>query len=133
MSSANNSIFYFQFVISLIALGFSITMLVVQKENNNIYLPFLTSLVFAWIPSPINTQTQNKNTIENSSQEIEEINKEIESQKLLLKNNKNKIYNINNFTKKDEENKEKDIELKTIHIDKIDENSFIPIVLRKDI
>ncbi len=51
----------------------------------------------------------------------------------MLKNNKNKIYNINNFTKKDEENKEKDIELKTIHIDKIDENSFIPIVLQKDI
>jgi hypothetical protein len=129
MSSANNSIFYFQFVISLIALGFSITMLVVQKENNNIYLPFLTSLVFAWIPSPINTQTQNQNTIENSSQEIEEIDKEIESQKLLLKNNKTRIYNINKNLE-EEKDEEKEIELKTIHID---ENSFIPIVLRKDI
>ncbi len=135
MSTSNNSIFYFQFVISLIALGFSITMLVVQKENNNIYLPFLTSLVFAWIPSPINTQTQNQNTIENSSQEIEEIDKEIESQKLLLKNNKNRIHNINkNLTEeKDEKEEEKEIELKTIHIDKIDENTFIPMVLRKDI
>ena len=135
MSTSNNSIFYFQFVISLIALGFSITMLVVQKENNNIYLPFLTSLVFAWIPSPINTQTQNQNTIEDSSQEIEEIDKEIESQKLLLKNNKNRIHNINkNLTEeKDEKEEEKEIELKTIHIDKIDENAFIPMVLRKDI
>jgi hypothetical protein len=121
--SSNNSVFYFQFLISLIALGFSATMLVVQKENNNIYLPFLTSIVFAWIPSPINTQNQN---IKNSDQEIEtDIDTETESQKLMLNKNKNK-----NLTSVDNK---KNIELETIHIDKIDETNFMPIILRKDI
>jgi hypothetical protein len=132
--SGNNSIFYFQFLISLIALGFSATMLVVQKENNNIYLPFLTSIVFAWIPSPINTQSPNN--IKESSQETESSqkidsesdNKDIESQKLL---NKHKNDNKKLSLKEDEKNKE--VELKTIQIDKIDENKFIPTILRKNI
>lgn len=121
--SSNNSIFYFQFLISIIALGFSITMLTIQKENSNIYFPFLTSIVFAWIPSPINTPNimKDKETGDN---------KNIENQKLLL--NRNQVYN--NINKKSIDDKDdKDIELKTICIDKIDENNFIPIILRKDI
>lgn len=125
--SSNNSIFYFQFLISLIALGFSITMLVVQKENNNIYLPFLTSLVFAWIPSPINTHIQNKDQNKDQNENIDSnnISPSVEANKLMLQNKK--------YFQEEKKTEEKNIELTSIHIDKIDEKNFIPTILRKDI
>ena len=31
-------------------------MLIIQPNNTNIYLPIFTSLIFSWVPSPMNNK-----------------------------------------------------------------------------
>jgi len=60
-------LFYSQLAISITGLIFTGTMLIIQPGNNNLYLPIFTSLIFSWVPSPINnkniqTQLDNLNS-----------------------------------------------------------------------
>jgi hypothetical protein len=54
MSEINYLLFYSQLSISVLGIVFCGTMMIVKNENVNIYLPIFTSLIFAWIPSPVN-------------------------------------------------------------------------------
>ena len=49
-------LFYSQLAISITGLIFTGTMLIVQPNNTNIYLPIFTSLIFSWVPSPMNNK-----------------------------------------------------------------------------
>ena len=60
MSKMPNAIFYTQVGISVAGLIFSGAMFIIQPHNINVYLPIFTSILFTWIPSPINhLQIQN--------------------------------------------------------------------------
>ena len=61
----SNTLFYFQFGISLFGLSVMGALLFNDKQNQNIFLPIFTSIIFAWIPSPITSSMKN-NTITNS-------------------------------------------------------------------
>jgi hypothetical protein len=59
---------YLQFTISLIGLGITSGLLIYNQDNANIYLPCITAIVFAWLPSPLQSNTKNtNNAIENHS------------------------------------------------------------------
>ena len=49
-------LFYSQLAISITGLIFTGTMLIIQPNNTNIYLPIFTSLIFSWVPSPMNNK-----------------------------------------------------------------------------
>lgn len=51
---------YLQFTISLIGLGVSSGLLIYDQDNSNIYLPCITAIVFAWLPSPIQNKKDDK-------------------------------------------------------------------------
>jgi len=56
MSSKNTlskTLFYSQLSISIIGLVFSAIMSVIDKESSAVYVTIFSSLLFAWIPSPI--------------------------------------------------------------------------------
>jgi hypothetical protein len=53
MSTNNDTLFYFQFGISLVGIGVVSSLLFISNENQNIFLPIFTSIIFAWIPSPL--------------------------------------------------------------------------------
>ena len=46
-------LFYSQLAISISGLIFTGSLLISQENNSNIYLPIFTSLIFAWVPSPL--------------------------------------------------------------------------------
>ena len=52
----SDTLFYSQLAISITGLIFTGTMLIVQPNNTNIYLPIFTSLIFSWVPSPMNNK-----------------------------------------------------------------------------
>ena len=55
MSEMKYLLFYSQLSISVLGIVFCGTMMIIKNDNINIYLPIFTSLIFAWIPSPVNT------------------------------------------------------------------------------
>ena len=60
----SNTLFYFQFGISFFGLAVTGALLFADRQNQNIFLPIFTSIIFAWIPSPLTSSTKN-NTITN--------------------------------------------------------------------
>lgn len=50
---SNNNLFYSQLAISILGLSITSSLLFIDRENQNIFLPIFTSIIFAWIPSPI--------------------------------------------------------------------------------
>lgn len=54
---SSDALFYAQLSISLFGMAFTGTLLVLQPDQVNIYLPIFTSLLFAWIPSPISSKS----------------------------------------------------------------------------
>lgn len=53
MIRAKIILFYSQLAISVAGLLFTGSLLITQEENSNVYLPIFTSLIFAWVPSPL--------------------------------------------------------------------------------
>lgn len=51
-----DALFYAQLSFSLLGIIFTGTMAVVQPQNSNIYLPIFTSILFAWVPSPMSAK-----------------------------------------------------------------------------
>ena len=51
-----DALFYAQLSFSLVGVIFTGTMSVLQPQNTNIYLPIFTSILFAWIPSPMSSK-----------------------------------------------------------------------------
>jgi hypothetical protein len=58
-----DTLFYSQLSITIVGIIFTGTLIIVQPNNLNVYLPIFSSLLFSWLPSPISTkniQTQIK-------------------------------------------------------------------------
>lgn len=51
--SEKNTLFYAQLSISVIGLIFTGTMTILSPDKAAVYFPIFTSLIFAWIPTPI--------------------------------------------------------------------------------
>jgi hypothetical protein len=51
--SFNNNLFYAQLTISILGLSITSALLFLNRENQNVFLPIFTSIIFAWVPSPI--------------------------------------------------------------------------------
>jgi hypothetical protein len=49
-------LFYSQLGISIAGLIFTGSLLIFQENNTKVYLPIFTSLIFAWIPSPLSNE-----------------------------------------------------------------------------
>jgi hypothetical protein len=64
--SYNNNLFYAQLSISIIGLSITSALLFIDKQNQNIFLPIFTSLIFAWVPSPITNPNPSQNSGNNS-------------------------------------------------------------------
>ena len=60
-------IFISQFIFSLVVLGFTGTMMIVDKENLNIYLPVFTSIAFTWLPSPMSSRPSKEDNNNNNN------------------------------------------------------------------
>jgi|LakMenEpi03Aug12_release.lakeMendotaPanAssembly.Ray.scaffolds.fasta_scaffold648729_2 hypothetical protein len=53
MNNNNKVILLSQLSISIIGIVFSGAMIIYQPQNVNIYVPLFTSIIFTWIPSPM--------------------------------------------------------------------------------
>ena len=53
----NNALFIMQSLVSMFGLGFSAGMLIVGRDAAT-YLPILTSILFYWVPSPLNHKVE---------------------------------------------------------------------------
>ena len=60
--SYNNNLFYAQLSISILGLSVISALLFVDKQNQNIFLPIFTSVIFAWVPSPITNPSPSQNS-----------------------------------------------------------------------
>jgi hypothetical protein len=82
MTNSNTILFYSQLGISIAGLIFTGSLLIFQENNSKVYLPIFTSLIFAWVPSPLSTD--NTYLKENIKKLEDKINK-LESASLELK------------------------------------------------
>lgn len=55
MSQLSNKIFYAQLGFSLVGVGLSAVMIILNSNNSTVFLPILTSILFSWVPSPNST------------------------------------------------------------------------------
>lgn len=74
-------IFYFQFGISLVGISVVSALLFTSSENQNIFLPIFTSIIFAWIPSPLSKKSK--------EQDKQVTQSEIEHARLNIQNRSN--------------------------------------------
>lgn len=84
MSYNNNNLFYAQLTISILGLSITSALLFVDKQNQNIFLPIFTSLIFAWVPSPINMTSSNSISNEIKEKSSYNINKIIPKKPLTI-------------------------------------------------
>lgn len=82
MTKTNTILFYSQLGISIAGLIFTGSLLIFQENNSQVYLPIFTSIIFAWVPSPLSTG--NTYLKENIKKLEDKINK-LESASLELK------------------------------------------------
>jgi len=82
MTNSKTVLFYSQLGISIAGLIFTGSLLIFQENNTKVYLPIFTSLIFAWIPSPLSND--NTSLMENIKKLEDKINI-LESKSLELK------------------------------------------------
>ena len=81
MSTSNDQLFYFQFGISLVGISVVSALLFTSSANQNIFLPIFTSIIFAWIPSPLSKKDK--------AQDKKVTQTEIEQARLNIQNRSN--------------------------------------------
>ena len=86
MTNSKTILFYSQLGISLAGLIFTGFLLIFQENNSKVYLPIFTSLIFAWIPSPLSTDntsiTENIKKLEDKINILESLSLEIKEVKI---------------------------------------------------
>jgi hypothetical protein len=92
-ATTNNNLYYFQCAISLIGLCITGALLFTNAQNQNVYIPIFTSIIFAWVPSPLTHTTSA--TVSNYDLQKPNIEEDkLPEKKMLLTNFFNKISNI---------------------------------------
>jgi len=95
MTNSNTILFYSQLGISIAGLIFTGSLLIFQENNSKVYLPIFTSLIFAWVPSPLSTDNtylkENIKKLEDKINKLESASLELKEVKIDKEDDKEKL------------------------------------------